>query len=71
MTEESVKTAESIQSKRLSEIYIIETEKLTNPKLKIVGIDTCLGSNIETLQKDIQARNFNKFTSNCCATHLY
>ena len=49
MTEESVKTAETILSKSLSQIYKIETEKLTNPKLKIVGIDTRLGLNIQTI----------------------
>lgn len=69
--EESVKAAEKVLTRKLSNIYAIETEKLAQPKLKIVGINKEYGADKKALQQDIQDRNFEKFSTKCTVQHIY
>lgn len=69
--EESAKSAEKILIKKFSNIYSIETEKLSQPKLKIVGINKEFCADIKALQQDIQDRNFEKFSTKCTVVYIY
>ena len=53
MTEESAKATEKILTKKLVKIYNIVTEKLSKPEIKIVGIDSRLGNDMNKLQQDL------------------
>ena len=71
ITVESAKATEKILTKKLAKIHNIVTEKLSKPKIKIVGIDSRLGNDMNKLQQDLQDRNFDKYSTKCTVLHGY
>ena len=70
MNIDSVIAAEKVLKKKLPKCGI-DTEKLNNPKIKIVGIDNYTKMDMKEIENDINARNFSE--SDCLGTvlHMY
>lgn len=64
------KTIEEINS-NLKDSCSIEKEVIDNPKMKLVGFDNCLNLDNETIEKDINTRNFELFDKKCKVLHSY
>lgn len=71
MNKESAIEAEKILSKKLGQFCKVETEKIANPKMKIVGIDGQLKMENQAIEDDINHRNFRQFENKCKIVHVY
>ena len=67
---ETINKHEKILTKILAKIYNIVIEKFSKSKIKIVGIDSRLGNDMNKLE-DLQDRNFDKYSTNCTVLHDY
>ena len=59
MNEESAKTAKILDAK-LNHIYEVEEEQLSKPVIRITGIENEYKSDLNSIETDINQRNFSK-----------
>lgn len=71
MNAESAVAAEKCLSTYLANLYNINKEALKNPIVKIIGVENNFGMHTESIENDINTRNFSKFDSQTRVLHIY
>ena len=70
MNEGSAKTAKRILDAKLSHVYKVEEEQLSKPIIRITGIENEYKSDLKSLGKDINQKNFSNLDKNGKILHV-